>query len=330
MTWRNNIESAPYTLRIQNIDLKNSNDSMVFYNPWRIYAPDRKHYLDYEFKSFLGFKFGKLNVKLYDNSNRLIGKVKHVSPFEHVIWFNDFLLLTGLEWNFSVAPNNQKTLKKDRKIVLEFSTGYKKKIETLGSFFFIGQSSDKAYFESNLSNQVIDKISVPNAHSLVSISKKSVLTEKTYNKNDFPLFKENLLSIDYENEKILALYKNQNVSNFNSYLTPFSAANDSYFINDTSLLCFNNSEIYQITANKINQLIDLKTLSKGLKIYSFRIANGKIFFLKKQPFQATEKSVKTLNSVNLEKKENVREFYEIGIIDMKSKKIVYPLMKIKK
>jgi len=329
-TWirKDSVASIPYEMNVQNIDLIKSNDSIVIYNPWRRYSPDGKHYIDYEFKSFPGCKHGRLDINLYDSNAGYVGKVKHVSPFEDIFWFNDFIVLSGLKYNNSIAPSGKITLGKDRKILFEFHTGEKKRHKTIGSFVFIGQSSEKAYFETLMDNQKIENISFPHKHSVISVAKNGVLSENSYNTSPYHLFKNSFFSIDFENEKISASYKNQPVPDFKTYNTPFSSSNDSYFSNDTSFLCFNNSDIYQITSSNLTKLFNFNSLNKNLKIHSFIITNHKIYFLETKNINDDFKQNQTLNSVRLENIGTNKEFYEIGLIDLKSKKLIYPLLKI--
>lgn len=134
----------------------NPRDTLVL-DTNKIYSPDFRYYLDYSDK----IEFKDKRVKLYNQSGKMITKIKGVSKYEHITWLDNCVIFNG-----GSAPE-------PRKVIVDLKTGKTKIFKTKGWFMYIGQTDSKAYYVSHSDYQKIGNLKVKSRHSIIEIDEQS-------------------------------------------------------------------------------------------------------------------------------------------------------------
>ena len=146
-------------------------NSITIYNYSR-FSPDRKYHIATKFKSFpKGGQTGKCTSYLYKDSLKQ-GKIKWTLIEEELFWLDSALIFFG--YNGANHPYSRKI----RTNLNELSTNY---IPTGGQFLFLGRTNEKLFYETLNPYQSINNITIPKAHSIISIGNNDIQIEKISN-----------------------------------------------------------------------------------------------------------------------------------------------------
>lgn len=321
-TTKHSVELRGTKFSIDNFDIKNSSDSLIYYYEYIKYSPTLDKKIEYQFKPYWVSNYGRFYAHIIEDDNQ-VGDIPKVLPNEKIFWTNNSVVFNGRNYNYSVnLRKNTVSKTKDRKLYYNYKHNKHKRIKTKGDFVFLGQSDSEIHYDSFYDKQIWDNLSVLTEHSIVTVNPDE-FSEEIELSRGLPLFKNNNIAINYNDNKLDIKFENQIPSELKKYKYPFVPERDSYFSSGKTYFCFNRNKIFEITSSNIKLIVNFYRVNTKINVRSFRIFNDKIYFINElnKDIQVNKNGVTT---------EGYYKNYEFGIYDLNTKKISYPKIRVKR
>ena len=314
----------------------------------RIYSPDLKFYLDYSDK----IEFKDKRVKLYNQSGKMITKIRGVSKYEHITWLDNCVIFNG-----GSAPE-------PRKVIVDLTSGKTKTFKTKGWFMYIGQTNSKAYYVPHTDYQKIGNLKVKSRHSIIELDEKSqrILydnesVEGRYLWNGgfglrfrwYSYSKDTVNFFEYYNPQLaIKCTKLDNKSDDDPPLNVEFIVNDTVrfrtndietlfadvntlFANGKTYVLIDGHKIYISDGKNLEELIDLEdTEPKGFG--DFKIYGKYIVFTQLQGYMFLTPEEFPDEPITINGLETNFDNYGhsvIGLLDLETKEVFYPAIKYK-
>ena len=325
----------------------NPRDTLVL-DTNRIYSPNLRFYIDYSDK----IEFKDKRVKLYDQSGKMIAKIKSVSKYEHITWLDNCVIFNG-----GSAPE-------PRKVIVDLTSGKTKTFKTKGWFMYIGQTDSKAYYVPHTDYQKIGNLKVESRHSIIELDEKSqrILHDNesvkgrylwnggyglrfgwySYSKdtvNFFEFYNPQLAikctklenSSDDDPPLNVDFIVKDTVKYSPSDIQTLFADVDTYYGHDKTYVKIDGHKIFVSDGKTLTELIDLeKTELKGCG--DFKVYDRFMVFTQVQGFMflTPEKYPEEQITVNgLQTNFDNYGHIVIGFLDLETKEVFYPVIKYK-